>query len=103
MKRLLSTTKSDGNTCLWPCVSTVIDHKKSSMRKSHRREKFSTISGVVCHAVNSDDLKQGSSNNSVTNFVLGFSYIFQRETQPSFEELLLVVLMIPRRRYVTRF
>ena len=28
----------------------------------------------------SSDLRQGSSNNSVTNFVLGFSYIFQRET-----------------------
>ena len=35
---------------------------------------------------------QGSSDNSVTNFVLGFLYIFQRETQPSFEDLLLVVL-----------
>ena len=41
----------------------------------------------------SGDLRQGSSNNSVTNFVLGFPYIFQRETQPSFEDLLLVVLV----------
>ena len=28
----------------------------------------------------SGDLRQGSSNNSVTNFVLGSPYIFQRET-----------------------
>ena len=41
----------------------------------------------------SGDLRQGSSNNSATNFVLGFPYIFQRETQPSFEDLLLVVLV----------
>ena len=45
---------------------------------------------------NSGDLRQGSSNNSGTNFVLGFPYIFQRETQPSFEDLLLVVSVIPR-------
>ena len=45
--------------------------------------------------LNSGDLRQGSSNSSVTNFVLGLSYIFQRE-QPSFEELLLVVLVILR-------
>ena len=51
----------------------------------------------------SGDLRQGSSNNSVTNFALGFSYIFQRETQPSFEDLLLVVLVILRRRFATRF
>ena len=44
---------------------------------------------------NSGDLRQRSSNNSVTNFVPGFPYIFQRETQPSFEDLLLVVLVIP--------
>ena len=42
------------------------------------------------------DLRQGSSINSVTNFVIGFSYIFQREAQPSFEDLLLVVLVILR-------
>ena len=51
----------------------------------------------------SGDLRQGSSNNSVTKFVLGFSYIFQRETQPSFEDLLLVVFVILRRRFATRF
>ena len=51
----------------------------------------------------SGDLRQRSSNNSVTNFVLGFSYMFQRETQPSFEDLLLVVLVVLRQRYVTRF
>ena len=51
----------------------------------------------------SGDLRQGSFNNSVINSVLGFLYIFQRETQPSFDGLLLVVLVIPRRRYVTRF
>ena len=51
----------------------------------------------------SGDLRQGSSNNSVTNFVLGFSYMFQRETQPSFEDLLLVVLVILRRRFATWF
>ena len=28
---------------------------------------------------NSGDLRQGSSNNSVTNFVQGFPYVFQRE------------------------
>ena len=33
----------------------------------------------------SGDLRQGFSNNSVINFVLGFPYVFQRETQPSFE------------------
>ena len=33
----------------------------------------------------SGDLRQGSSNNSVTNFVQGFPYVFQREKQPSFE------------------
>ena len=49
------------------------------------------------------ELRQGSSNNSVTNFVLGFPYILQRETQPSFEDLLLVVLVIIRRRSMTRF
>ena len=53
--------------------------------------------------LNSGDLRQGSSNNSVTNFVLGFPYIFQRETQPSFEDFLLVVSMILRRRSTTRF
>ena len=36
-------------------------------------------------------LRQGSSINSATNFVLEFPYIFQRETQPSFDDLLLVV------------
>ena len=51
----------------------------------------------------SGDLRQESSNNSVTNFVLGVSYIFQRETQPSFEDLLLVVLVILRRKFATRF
>ena len=51
----------------------------------------------------SGDLRQGPSDNSVTNFVLGFPYIFQREAQSSFEDLLLVVLVIPRRRYATRF
>ena len=51
----------------------------------------------------SGDLRQGSSNNSVTNFVPGFSNIFRRETQPSFEELLLVVLVILRRRLAIRF
>ena len=51
----------------------------------------------------SGDLRQGSSNNSATNFVLGFSYIFQIETQPSFEDLLLVVLVILRGRFTTRF
>ena len=53
--------------------------------------------------VPSGDLRQGSSNNFVTNVVLGFPYIFQRETQPSFENLLLVVLVILRQRSVTRF
>ena len=52
---------------------------------------------------NSGDLRQGSSNNSVTNFVQGFPYVFQREEQPSFEGLLLVVLVILRRRFPTRF
>ena len=51
----------------------------------------------------SGDLRQGSSNNSVTNFVQGFPYVFQREKQPSFEDLLLVVLVILRRRFLTRF
>ena len=51
----------------------------------------------------SGDLRQGSSNNSVTNFVQGFPYVFQREKQPSFEDLLLVVLVILRRRSATRF
>ena len=51
----------------------------------------------------SGDLRQGSSNNSVTDFVLGFSYIFQREIQPSFKDLLLVVLVILRGRVATRF
>ena len=51
----------------------------------------------------SGDLRQESSNNSVTNFVLGFSYIFQRETKLSFEDLLLVVLLILRRRFAIRF
>ena len=55
--------------------------------------------GIDC----SGDFRQGSSNNSVTNFVPGFSYIFQRETQPSFEDLFLVVLVILRRRFATRF
>ena len=49
------------------------------------------------------DLRQGSSNSSGTNFVLGFPHIFQRETKPSFEDLLLVVLVILRQRSVTRF
>ena len=31
-----STTK---NACLWLCVKTVIDHKKSSARKSHQKRK----------------------------------------------------------------
>ena len=39
------------------------------------------------------DLRQGSSDNSVTNFVLGFPYIFQREIQHYFEDLLSVVLV----------
>ena len=51
----------------------------------------------------SGDLRQGSSNNSVTNFVPGFPYIFQRETQPSFGDLLLVVLVTLRRRSAIRF
>ena len=51
----------------------------------------------------SGDLRQGSSNNSVTNFVLGFTYIFQRETQPPFEDFLLVALVILKRKYLTRF
>ena len=51
----------------------------------------------------SGDLRQGSSNNSVTNFVKGFPYVFQREKQPPFEDLLLVVLVILRRRFPTRF
>ena len=51
----------------------------------------------------SGDLRQGSSNNSVTNFVQGFPYVFQREKQPSFEDLLLVVLVILRRRSTTKF
>ena len=42
----------------------------------------------------SSDLRQGSSDNSVTNFVPRFPYIFKRETQSSFEDLLLVVLVI---------
>ena len=52
---------------------------------------------------NSGHLRQGSSNNSVTNFVQGFPYVFQREKQPPFEDLLLVVLVIVRRRFPTRF
>ena len=63
-------------------------------------KKLAELSG---EKPNSGDLRQGSSNNSVTNFVLGFSYIFQRETQPSSEDLLLVVLVILKRRFVTRF
>ena len=51
----------------------------------------------------SGDLRQGSSNNSVTNFVQGFPYVFQREKQPSFEDLLLVVLVILTRTSATRF
>ena len=51
----------------------------------------------------SGDLRQGSSNSSVTNFVLGFPYIFQKETQSSVEDLISVVLVILRRSYVTRF
>ena len=51
----------------------------------------------------SGDLRQGSSNNSVTNFVQGFPYVFQREKQPSFEGFLLAVLVILRRRSPTRF
>ena len=51
----------------------------------------------------SGDLRQGSSKNSVTNFVQGFPYVFQKEKQPSFEDLLLVVLVILRRRPATRF
>ena len=51
----------------------------------------------------SGDLRQGSSNNSVTNFVQGFPYVFQREKQPSFEDILSVVLVILRRRSATKF
>ena len=51
----------------------------------------------------SGDLRQGSFNNSITNFVQGFPYVFQREKQPSFEDLLLVVLVILRRRSATKF
>ena len=58
---------------------------------------------VVVKYGDSGDLRQGSSNNSVTNFVQGFPYVFQREKQPSFEDLLLVVLVILRRRSATRF
>ena len=57
---------------------------------------------LIKHDKISGDLRQGSSNNFVTNFALGFPYIFQRETQLSFEDLLLVVLGIPRRRYVKK-
>ena len=67
-----------------------LDVKQKYTHKSHE-------------SINSGDLRQGSSNNSATNFVLRFPHIFQRETQPSFEDLLLVVLVILRQRSVTRF
>ena len=51
----------------------------------------------------SGDLRQGSSNNSVTNFVQGFPYVFQREKQPFFEDLLLVVFVILRQKSATIF
>ena len=51
----------------------------------------------------SGDLRQGSSNNSVTNFVQGFSLHISKRKQPSFEDLLLVVLVILRRRFPARF
>ena len=37
------------------------------------------ISWILNRAKDSGDLRQGSSNNSVTNFVQGFPYVFQRE------------------------
>ena len=36
---------------------------------------LSFIEEILC----SGDFRQGSSNNSVTNFVQGFPYVFQRE------------------------
>ena len=72
--------------------------KKLVEYKKRKKEELKRLNEQI-----SGDLRQGSSNNSVTNFVLGVSYIFQRETQPSFEDLLLVVLVILRRRFATRF
>ena len=65
--------------------------------------RFGALLAPVSVGIISGDLRQGSSNNSVTNFVQGFPYVFQREKQPSFEDLLLVVLVILRRRPATRF
>ena len=73
---------------------------KSRLNGSVTAEIVLTARCLTCLESASDDLRQGSFTNSVTNFVIGFPYIFQRETQPSFGDLLLV---IARRRYVTRF
>ena len=62
-----------------------------------------TPMNLLSRGYSSGDLRQGSSNNSLTNFVEGFPYVFQRDKQPSFEDLLLVVLVILRRRSATRF
>ena len=62
-----------------------------------------TVFSYKCEIWCAGDLRQGSSNNSVANFVQEFPYVFQREKQPSFEDLLLVVLVILRRRSATRF
>ena len=47
-------------------------------------------------------LRQGSSNASVRNFVLGFLKMSQRVTKPSFEDILFVASAIPRQKYVIR-
>ena len=47
----------------------------------------------------SSNLRQGSSKASVTNSVLEFLNIPQSVTQSSFEDILLLALVIPRQKY----
>ena len=90
-------------------TGVIASGKISVLTKKYQQnlKKVTKLIDIVTPALvvfeSSGDLRQGSSNNSVTNFVQGFPYVFQREKQPSFEDLLLVVLVILRRRSATRF
>ena len=60
------------------------DYPKSSTISIREAMKGSTFWFHWNFTLNpsSGDLRQGSSNNFVTNFVQGFPYVFQRENNP---------------------
>ena len=79
MVRLSGLLKKVSNDDIWVCWCIILQKRAGINKMDYRMLRRKYLLGCLGKLGDSGDLRQGSSNNSVTNFVQGFPYVFQRE------------------------